>query len=261
MKHLTVLLKREWLEAGRSYKLLWLPVVFMLLGMLQPLVYYYMPQILQMMDGLPEGLELNLPAYSAEEAIASTLTGQFDQLGLLILVISMMGLIISDKNNGMLTFISTRNTTLTEYLLGKWIGQAALLAVAIAAGFMMSALYTSFLYHAVPIGRVIAGLAVYYVWCLFILTVTLTLGALLSRVSAVAVLSIMLLLAMRTVTGLGAGFQSYNPAFLSNHAVNLIVAGEVLPHFVLTAVLTFVLIALLLFVSKTYLSRKELPSM
>lgn len=261
MRHLTVLLQKEWLEAGRSYKLLWLPVVFMLLGMLQPLTYYYLPDILQMVGGLPEGMNIALPEFTAEDAMASTLSDQFDQLGLIILVISMMGIIVSDKNNGMLTFILTRNTTLTEYLTGKWLGQAIIIAAAITAGFIMAAFYTSLLYSAVPFARVVAGLGIYYIWSLFILTLTLTLSAVLSRATAVAVVTIISLMILKALTGIGSGFQTFNPAYLTNHAINLIVGGEVLPHFITTGAVTLGLIVVLLLLSKAYLSRKELPSM
>lgn len=257
----SVLLRKEWLEARRSYKLLWIPVVFILLGMIQPLTSYFLPQILQMAGGLPEGMNVTLPEYTAEEVLSSTLTNQFDQLGLIIMVIGMMGIIVSDKNNGMLTFILTRNTTLAEYLMSKWISQAVIVAGAVGAGFVMASLYTSYLYSLVPLTRIVAGLGIYYVWFLFMLTVTLTLGALLSRSSAVAVISIFVLILMRAVAAIKTEFQIFNPAYMTNHAVNIITTGKVSPHFLTTTAVTLFLIIALLFCSTYYLSRKELPSM
>jgi len=261
LNHFYVLLKKEWLEARRSYKLLWFPVVFMFLGIIQPLSSYYLPQILQIAGGLPEGMDITLPHFTAEDVLASTLTNQFDQLGLIVIVIGMMGIVVSDKKNGMLTFILTRNTTLGEYLLSKWIGQAAIVAGAVATGILMAICYTSYLYSSVPLARVAAGLGVYYIWCLFILTLALMMGALLSRSSAVAVLSIFLLILLKAVTVFGYGFQIINPAHLTNHAINIMIAGKALPHFFTTVAITLLLIVFFLFLSKSFLSRKELPSM
>jgi len=261
MNRLFVLLKKEWLEARRSYKLLWLPVVFMFLGIIQPLSSYYLPQILQMAGGLPEGMNITLPQFTAEDVLTSTLTNQFDQLGLIVLAVGMMDIVVSDKNNGMLTFILARNTTLGEYLLSKWIGQAAIVAAAVGTGILTAIFYTSYLYHFIPLARVAAGLGVYYIWCLFILTVALMMGALLSRTSAVAVLSIFVLILLKAVTMFGSGFQILNPAHLTNHAVNIMITGNVLPHFFTTVAVTLLLILFILFLSKYYLYRKELPSM
>ncbi|GGD84725.1 ABC transporter permease [Paenibacillus nasutitermitis] len=261
MRRWSVLLKKEWLEANRSYKLLWLPVVFVLLGMMQPLTTYYLPQILQIAGGLPEGMNLTLPSYTAAEVLSSTLTSQFDQMGLIIMVIGMMGLIVSDKNNGMLTFILTRNTTLAEYLMSKWISQAVIVAAAIVSGFIVACFYTTYLYGFVSWGRIAAGLGVYYVWFLFILTLTLMLGAVFSRSSAVAVLGIVILILMRASTAFQTEFQMFNPAYLTNQAVSIITTGDALPHLLITAAAALVLILVLLFCSFSYLSRKELPSM
>ncbi|USK31912.1 ABC transporter permease [Bacillus sp. F19] len=261
MNHLFVLLKKEWLEARRSYKLLWFPVVFMFLGIIQPLSCYYLPQILHMAGGLPEGMDITLPQFTAEDVLTSTLTNQFDQLGLIVIVIGMMDIVVADKKNGMLTFILTRNTTLGEYLLSKWIGQAAIVAGSVTTGFLMAVFYTSYLYHFVPLARVVAGLGVYYIWCLFILTVALMMGALLSRSSAVAVISIFVLILLKVVTVFGSVFQILNPSYLTNHAVNIIITGNALPHFFTTVAVKLLLILFILFLSKYYLYRKELPSM
>ncbi|QED48487.1 ABC transporter permease subunit [Cytobacillus dafuensis] len=261
MNHLFVLLKKEWLEARRSYKILWFPVVFMFLGIIQPLSSYYLPQILQIAGGLPEGIEITLPKFTAEDVLASTLTNQFDQLGLIIIVIGMMGIIVSEKNNGMLAFILTRNTRLSEYLLSKWIGQAVIVAGSVAIGILMAIFYTSYLFNTVSFARVFVGLGVYYIWCLFILTFALMLGAVLSRSSAVAVLSIFVLILLKAITAFGAGFQILNPAYLTNHAVNIMISGNTLPHLLTTVTITLFLIVLFMFLSKYYLNQKELPSM
>lgn len=258
VNHLSVLLKKEFLESRRSYKLLWFPVIFIFLGMLQPLSSYYLPQIL---GRLPDGVKITMPKFTAEKILSSTLTDQFDQLGLLVIVIGMMGIIVSDKNNGMLTFILTRNTNLGDYLLSKWIGQAIIIAGSVAIGMMTAIFYTYYLYNSVPLGRVAAGLVVYYIWCLFILTFTLMLGSLLPKSSAVAILSIFVLMILKIMTMFGAEFQLFNPSYLTNHAANIMLVGNPLPHFPITLATTIIYLVILLFLSKYYLSRKELPSM
>ncbi|MFE6074135.1 ABC transporter permease [Paenibacillus sp. NPDC057886] len=257
----SVLWRKEWLEARRSYKLLWFPVVFILMGMLQPLSTYYLPQILQMAGGLPDGSHITLPEYTGAEVMASTLANQFDQLGVIIMVIGMMGVIVSDKHNGMLAFVLTRNTTLTEYFLSKWLSQAVLIAVAIGAGFITSLVYTSYLYEGLPLSRMAAGFGIYFVWCLFVVTLTLMLCSILNRSSGVAVVAIFALLFLKGITAFKTEYQILNPAYMSQHAVNMITTGEVLPFFAISFIGTIGIIVVFIYCSTFYLSRKELPSM
>ncbi|GED72987.1 hypothetical protein BRE01_66890 [Brevibacillus reuszeri] len=174
--------------------------------------------------------------------MASTVINQFDQLGLLVIIIGMMSIVVSDKDIGMLTFILTRKVSLGEYLMGKWIGQAAIVAGAVATGIL------------------VAGLGVYYIWCLFMVTLTLLMGSLLSRSSGVAVVSLFVLIFLKVATALGSGFQIMNPAHLTNHAVHIMISGSALPHFMTTVAVTLLLIVVFLFLSHFYLSRKELPA-
>lgn len=233
----------------------------MFLGILQPLTSFYLPEILKMAGGLPDGMAITLPELTASEVLASALTDQFDQLGLIVIVMATMGIIASDKNNGMLAFVLTRNTTLVEYLLSKLLGHAVLIAGSIFLGFLSAAFYTFYLYQSVSVARIAAGLGVYYIWCLFMLTFVITISALLSRTPAIAVLSFFVLIFLKTVTLLEGGFQILNPAHLSNQAVSIITSGNVLPHFFITITVSVLLIVFCLLCATSYLSRKELPSM
>lgn len=233
----------------------------MFLGILQPLSSFYLPEILKMAGGLPDGMAITLPELTASEVLASALTDQFDQLGLIVIVVATMGIIASDKNNGMLAFILTRNTTLVEYLLSKLLGHAFLIAGSIFLGFLSAAFYTFYLYQSLSVARIAAGLGVYYIWCLFMLTFVITISALLSRTPAIAVLSFFVLIFLKTITLLEGGFQILNPAYLSNQAVSIITSGNVLPHFFITMTVSVLLIVFCLLCAISYLSRKELPSM
>lgn len=47
MRSFWTLYSKEMLETLRSYKLVWIPIVFIILGIMQPLVTYYMRDILE----------------------------------------------------------------------------------------------------------------------------------------------------------------------------------------------------------------------
>jgi len=61
MSGFKVLLQKEYREAWRSWKFLWIPLVFALLGMSDPLTNYYMMDILNAVGNVPEGFEMLMP--------------------------------------------------------------------------------------------------------------------------------------------------------------------------------------------------------
>lgn len=261
MSRWSILFNKEWLESRRNFKLLWLPIVFILLGITQPLITFYMPQILQAAGGLPEGVSFTFPELSGAQVMASTLSEQFDQLGLFIIIISMMGVVSGDKNSGMLSFMLTRSTSLTEYVSSKWLAQAIIVIISILAGCFASYYYVDYLYSSISFTYLLLGVGIYLIWCLFIFTLTMALSAILGKNAAVAFLSIVVLIVLKVATVLREEIQMFNPAYLTNHAVNMLTNGETLSSFAPTVIVTVLLMLVLMLITKTYLAKKELVSM
>jgi ABC-2 type transport system permease protein len=51
MNNFIVLIKKEFVQMVREYKVIWLPIVFIFLGLTQPIVTYYLPSILEALGG------------------------------------------------------------------------------------------------------------------------------------------------------------------------------------------------------------------
>lgn len=62
----------------------------------------------------------------------------------MILVISMMGVIQTDKANGMLAFILTRPVTVTSYIGGKIVSNYLMVAFSVTIGYFTSYLYVNY---------------------------------------------------------------------------------------------------------------------
>lgn len=138
---------KEFVQMTRDFRMIWLPIAFMFLGATQPVVNYYLPSILEALGG-GQGITID-PSLTAPEGgvvLASTLASQFDQLGIMIVVISMMGIIQTDKANGMLAFILTRPVGITSYIVGKIISHFLLAVFSVTIGYFTSYLYVNFLF-------------------------------------------------------------------------------------------------------------------
>ena len=83
MRNTLLLYGKEMLEMSRSYKLLWVPVVFILLGVMQPVMMYYLPELLAASGDLPAELASTLAVPSAPEVMAQVLN-QYNTIGIRI---------------------------------------------------------------------------------------------------------------------------------------------------------------------------------
>ena len=89
MNSFIVLVNKEFTQMIRDFKIIWLPLVFILLGITQPVMTYYLPTILEAL-GSGQGITIDpsMTAQQGGEILAGTLASQFDQLGIMIIAIS-----------------------------------------------------------------------------------------------------------------------------------------------------------------------------
>ncbi|CAM5220807.1 ABC-2 type transport system permease protein OS=Ureibacillus acetophenoni OX=614649 GN=SAMN05877842_11045 PE=4 SV=1 [Ureibacillus acetophenoni] len=149
MKKWFVLHRKEWLEMTRNYKVIWIPLVFVLFGLMQPITSYYMPEILKNASNLPEGSIIQIPTPSSGEVLAQTL-GQFNQIGVLVLVLAFMGIVSSERKSGMLKAILVKPVSFSSYITAKWMSAVLLSFGAIFLGMIASWYYTVLLIDDFP---------------------------------------------------------------------------------------------------------------
>ncbi|WP_057913595.1 ABC transporter permease [Peribacillus muralis] len=258
MNAFKVLTKKEFLQMLRDNKVIWLPLVFILLGMTQPVVTYYLPSIVKALAG-GQGIMVdpNLTALNGGEVLASTLASQFDQLGLMILVISMMGMIQADKADGMLSFILTRPVTASSYIAGKVTSHFLMAATSVAIGYVASTIYANYLFTDVPFSRMIPALFLYLVWVLFIVTFTAMISTIFHGQGVIALISIVFLIGCRITVGLSPILDIINSASLSKHAMTLLITGTISSNIVINLLVTLFWIVLILYVTNYWIANKK----
>ncbi|MBU8589739.1 ABC-2 type transport system permease protein [Priestia megaterium] len=258
MKNLIVLIKKEYVQMLRDFKVIWLPIVFIFLGAAQPVLTHYLPAILKALGG-SQGITIDpsMTAQKGGEVLASTLGSQFDQLGLMILAISMMGIIQTDKANGMLAFILTRPVTVPSYIGGKMVSNYLMAAFSVTIGYFTSYLYVNYLFTAVPFSQMITGLIFYLVWILFIVSFTTMTSAIFHSQGIIALISIVFLIGCRIIVGLNPIVDQLNPASMSKHAMETLITGLVNSNALGNLLLTFVWILLTLFITNYWIANKK----
>lgn len=240
-----VLYRKELLEMWRSYKWIWVPLVFVLLGATQPIATYYMPDILQASGGLPAGTVIDIPKPSGVEMMAKTLS-QFSTIGVLILVLAFMGIVSGERNSGVVHMVMMKPVPHRTYLMAKWAGMVTLTGVSLGGGTLAGWYYTKVLIGDAALTTVIGSMLLYGLWLTFLLTVTLLLSTLLRSGGGTAFLTLGCVFLLSIVTSMLSNWMRWSPAALIDHANAVLLHGAVSQQFFLCLGVSVVLILLLL---------------
>lgn len=240
MKPFWIYYQKEMLESGRTYKWIWVPAVFLLLGIMQPVSTYYLPEILTMAGEVPPEAAALFTVPSAESVLASALS-QFSVIGLLVLVLAGMNTVAGERATGTAELVLARSVSTIPMMAAKWAAMMTLVAASFALGLGGAAYYTHLLIGPLEWGAVASGGGLYVVWLAWIVTLALPLGAVL-RGPAAAFISLAVAGALSLLAGLLPSRLQWNPGRLSSMAAERIVGeGSSIWSPIIVAILLMVL--------------------
>lgn len=216
MNKVWIYYKKEMLEARRNHKLIWVPIVFLLLGIMQPLTTFYLPEILSMSGDLPPEAAALFTTPPPEGVIVTTLN-QFSTIGVLVLVLSAMNTVAGERSTGTFELVLTRSISTFSVITAKWAALMTILILSFGLGLAGSAYYTYQLIGPVEWGALIGGGMLYALWLAWIVTLVLPLGAVL-RGPATAFISLGIAAVCALLSSLFPSKILWNPGHLSNLA-------------------------------------------
>lgn len=211
------LLGKELLELVRSMKLIWVPLVFVALGIMQPVSLYYMPIILEKAGNLPEGAIIEIPPPEAAQVMADTLS-QFGVLGLLVLVLVFMGIVSGERGSGTASLILVKPVSVASFLGAKWSSMLLLAWLSLLSGYAAAWYYTTLLIGPFSFEAFVRSAAVYGLWMAFGMSATLLFSTLLRSAAAAAFSTLGLLAALTLAAGLLPRYAGWSPGALGGYA-------------------------------------------
>ena len=213
-----ILLQKEWKEQTRNFKLLWIPIVFIIFGIIEPVSNYYLPEIMKSVGNMPEGAEFVWPEFTGEELFMSLL-GQYQFIGILVIVLGFMGSISGERKSGTATLLYVRPISFRAYFLSKWVVVNVIVLGSVWLGFFAAWYYISILFNSVNAGEVFGFIATYSLWIIFVVTVVLALSASFSTGIA-ATLSLVLTLFFPIIDSLIGEYWTISPWKLPQYATS-----------------------------------------
>lgn len=259
MRQWFVLYNKESLEMWRNYKWIWVPLVFLLLGIMQPLSTYYLPEIIESMGGFPEGSVIDIPLASSGQVINETFS-QFGLIGVLIIVLSIMGVVSGERQSGVATLIMVKPVSSLAYVSAKWAGALSLTLVSFFVGVIGAAYYTEVLFGDLQWLDLMKSTLIYSLWLTFVVSLTVLFSTLLKGMSPTAFVTLLTVVLLTVLTSVFDWLMTWSPATLTGHAASVMLMGEPLSAFTLSAVLTGAIIIALVAAATLLFKNKELAA-
>ncbi|WP_088009317.1 ABC transporter permease [Indiicoccus explosivorum] len=253
MNQFGVLLKKEWREHVRNYKILWLPAVFVLFGIIEPVTQYFLPQIIESAGNLPEGAVFEFPTPEPEQVLVSVM-GQYQFIGLIILILAYMGAVAGERRSGTATLLYVRPLSYPAYFLSKWVMAVSAGLASVWLGFLGAAYYIWLFFGDIAAGDFLQFAASYSLWIILFLTIVLTASAALPHQGLAAAVAMALVFAAQILDSLLGVYWTASPLKLPAYAQSWLAgapdAGDFWWSSVLAVLLTLLFIGLGIWLSK-----------
>jgi len=215
---------KEMLESARNYRWVWIPLVFLALGIMNPITSYYMPEILQA-GGVSEEAAKLIPMPSAGEIMAKSLS-QYNTLGLLVLALAFMGIVASERQSGSAIMVLVKPVPHASYVLAKWSGMTVLTLASVGLGQLGTWYYTNLLFETIPLSKVAVSALAFVLWVMFVNSLVLLLSCLLKSPGGVAFLSLAAAAALSLASSLLGDAMRWSPSRLSAEAGGILIQGR-----------------------------------
>lgn len=167
MKSYLAFFKKELLEYSRTFKLWILIVVFLLLGLMNPLTAKFMPELFE--NFMPEGMTITI----AETTILDCWTQFFKnvpQLGIIVLVIMISGIMANELSRQTLVIMLTKGMPRQTVILAKFTTAGLLWTVCYWLSFAVTLLYGEVFWTDTAVLNL--GVAVFAVWVFGLLLIS-----------------------------------------------------------------------------------------
>lgn len=258
MKQFLIFLKKENVESMRNFKWLWMPLLFIVLGLTQPITTYYLPKMIDSIGDLPKGSVIKIPQPEAADVLFGTITQQFNMIGILAIVLAFMGSIPSERKNGSAALILVKPVSYNSYLLAKWTSALLLVWVSYILGMLANWYYTYQLFALVDFVIMLKGLIIYGIWLTLVVTFIFFFGSILNTAGATAAFTLIITIIFSFIPNIVQEKLAWFPSKLMQYTGQLWSYETLQDGTISAMVVTLCIITLFLASSLFLFKRKEL---
>jgi ABC-2 type transport system permease protein len=239
MKAYLAFTKKEFTEYVRTYKLLILGLVFLLFGMMNPVLAKFTPEIIK-----AAGLDLQLPEPTALDSWTQFFKN-VGQMGMVVMVVIFSGIMANEFSKGTLINILTKGLKRSTVILSKFSVASMIWTFSYFFCFGVTYIYTLVFWEMTGLHQVF--------WTFFspwlygeLLIALLILGGVLFKSSIGSLLLVGGLTVLMTLLSIFPQFHDFNPMTLSSDNMALLMGLKELSTFIPALLICFILTILVM---------------
>lgn len=177
---------KELLELRRTFRIIVLPALFLVFGIVGPAIMRALPLILKSSGG--QQFDLQMPEFGPADGLAQFLQ-LTRQMGLLAVIVVYMGVVAGERKDGTLAMLFVKPVSRLEFLWARWLVNGAYVLASFLLGSGVAVLYTLLLLGQPDYGAMAAATGLYLTYVLLAFSWTTLFSALMRSPAAAAGLS------------------------------------------------------------------------
>lgn len=217
----------EWLRLTRTPRALALAVVYLLIGLIEPVATKYENQLIG--NHVGNGIRIYLPPPTPADGLNGYIS-EATLIGLILVVALAAGALGFDSHKGLAIFFRTRSTSIWSLVAPRYTVTAAAAATAYLLGTLAAWYETNLLLGPLPAGGMLGGILCGSVYLAFATATTALAASLVRSTVAITGTSLVFLLAL-PILGTIHAIDPYLPSTLVNAPVQLVNGTWTLTHF------------------------------
>lgn len=251
--------QKEMLENARNFKWVWVPLVFILLCVMDPLSTHYMPVLLENFGDLPEGAQIDIPTPPTPQVFFMSFS-QLNFLGILVILLMSMGLISSERKSGVSEMVLVKPVSYTSYVTAKFASTSLLTITSAFVGLLASWYYVNLLFDSIPFTHYIVAASFFGLWLMFIVSISIILNTAFRTPGLVGFFSVASILLMSAVNSILKSRFEWLPPQISTYIKSFLSTGSIPDELWIATIVTVIITVILLALSVFILRKKELAA-
>ena len=249
------MIKKEFKDILKSYKLLIVPIAFTLITLMSPLSTYFLPTILKNTSDLPQGMVIEMGDVALADILRTFFT-DIPQITLIAIILLTMGLITTERLTGSCALVLSKPISSAAYFLSKGICASILILCSYFIANLISIYYCSLLMDGINIRDSILGIISVLPVILLIISISMFLSSFIKSTIAVGGLTFAANLAIFTAPKMISDtIYSLSPSKVIENASAILIGNNANNLF--PPILTCFLISLTLFLLGAYIFIKQ----
>ena len=251
------LFHKEIVENWRNKKWIWVPLVMILFSIMDPLSYYFLPEIMESVGEVPEGMVFEMPSIDPISALMMSIES-LSTYGTIIITLISMGTIAGAKHQGITEMILAKPIKLSNYITAKWVSYALLSLLSLAISLSMSWYYINLLFGSISFSSFMLAISFYSLWFIFIVTLSIFYNTICKNAGLVLACTIGTLFILSGINTIVGHKFTWFPNQLSVHIETAITNADIATDLIGTASIIIILIVILLVTSIQVCQRREM---